>query len=121
VTIVYISIAINILVAGFWGIVLAFFPGRRFRVWPYGEDSPGTRILSSLYLAIAAFSVYALTKPVQLRQLCLFLFAFQIVYKVLSAVTVRSMKNPVVLSNLLIVVPHSFSVHWLLNSISTVR
>lgn len=114
--IVYISLTINILVAGFWGVVLAFCPWWRLRVWPYGEDTPGTRILASLYLAITAFSIYALTAPIQFKQVCIFLFAFQIIYKTLSAVTVRNMKNPVVISNLLIVLVHSLSVYWLLNN-----
>lgn len=114
-TIVYISIVINILVAGFWGFVLGFRPKWHLRVWPYGEDNAGTRILSSLYLAITAFSIFALMSPDNLPKVCLFLFPFQIVYKVLSAVTVRSFTNPVVISNLLIVVPHCFSVYWLVN------
>ena len=79
-----------------------------------GEDAPGSRILSSLYLAITAFSLYALTDPHRLYSVCLFLFPFQIVYKSLSALTVRDMRNPVVLSNLLIVVIHSISLCWLL-------
>jgi hypothetical protein len=114
IAIVYVSLAINIVVAGFWGIVLGFFPKTRFRNWPYGEDAPGSRILSSLYLAITAFSLYALTDPHRLYSVCLFLFPFQIVYKSLSALTVRDMRNPVVLSNLLIVVIHSISLCWLL-------
>lgn len=113
IAIVYVSLAINVVVAGFWGVVLGFFPRWHFRVWPYGEDAPGSRILSSLYLAIAAFSLYALTDPHRLSSIGLFLFPFQIVYKVLSAITVRDMRNPVVLSNLLIVVIHSISLCWL--------
>ena len=115
-SIVYFSITLNILVAGFWGVILAFCPRSRFRVWPYGEDTPGTRILSSVYLAIVAFSIYALIAPNQLAKVCIFLFAFQIVYKVFSAATVRDMKNPVVISNLLIIIPHSFSLWFLLKT-----
>ena len=44
----------------------------------------------------------------------LFLFGFQIIYKSLSAITVRDLRNPVVLSNLLIVVIHTISLGWLL-------
>ena len=114
IAIVYVSLVINVVVAGFWGIVLGVFPKTHFRNWPYGEDAPGSRILSSLYLSITAFSLYALADPHRLSSVCLFLFPFQIVYKLLSAITVRDMRNPVVLSNLLIVVIHSTSLFWLL-------
>lgn len=114
IAIVYVSLVINVVVAGFWGIVLGFIPRSRFRNWPHGEDTPGTRILSSLYLAITFFSLYALIVPERMYSVCLFLFAFQIVYKSLSAITTRDFRNPVVLSNLLIVVIHSISLGWLL-------
>lgn len=109
IAIVYASLVINVLVAGFWGIVLGFFPRAHFRKWPYGEDTPGSRILSSLYLAIAFLSLYALSDPLKFSSWCIALFGFQIIYKVLSAVTVRDYRNPVVLSNLVIVVIHSVS------------
>ena len=114
IAIVYVSLVINVLVAGFWGIILGFFPRARFRDWPYGPDTPGTRILSSLYLAITFFSLYALIVPSRMFSVCIFLFGFQIVYKLLSAITVRDFKNPVVLSNLLIVLIHSVSLWWIL-------
>jgi hypothetical protein len=114
IAIVYVSLVINVVVAGFWGILLGFFPRTRFRTWPYGVDSPGTRILSSLYLAITCFSLYALIEPDRLYSVCIFLFGFQIVYKSLSAITVRDFRNPVVISNLLIVLIHSISLGWLL-------
>ena len=114
IAIVYVSLVINVMVAGFWGIVLGFFPRAHFRNWPYGGDTPGSRILSSLYLAITFFSVYALIVPDRMYSVCIFLFAFQIVYKSLSAITTRDFRNPVVLSNLLIVVIHSISLAWLL-------
>ena len=113
IAIVYVSLMINVVVAGFWGIVLGFFPRVRFRNWPYGNDTSGTRILSSLYLAIMFFSLYALVKPGRLYSVCIFLFSFQIVYKTLSASTVCDFRNPVVISNLLIVVIHSISLLWL--------
>lgn len=115
IAIVYVSLVINIVVAGFWGIVLGFFPRARFRDWPYGADTPGTRILSSLYLTIVLFSLYALIVPSWMSPVCIFIFGFQIVYKVLAAITVRDFKNPVVLSNLLIVLIHSISLWVILN------
>ena len=112
---VYLSLVINVLVAGFWGIVLGFFPRAHFRKWPFGGDTSGSRILSSLYLAIMFLSLYALITPGRMHGICIFLFTFQIIYKALSAVTVRDFRNPVVLSNLLIVVIHSISLGWLLS------
>jgi hypothetical protein len=112
--IVYVSLVINVIVAGFWGIVLGFFPRVHFRDWPYGVDTPGSRILSSLYLTIAFLSLYALMEPKQLYSVCLFLFGFQIIYKSLSAITTRDFRNPVVLSNLLIVIIHFISLGCLL-------
>ena len=114
IAIVYVSLVINVAVAGFWGIVLGFFPRTRFRYWPYGADTPGTRILSSLYLTIAFFSLYALIVPSRMLAVCIFLFGFQIVYKLLTVVTVRDFGNPVVLSNLAIVLIHSVSLWWIL-------
>ena len=114
IVIVCVSLVINVVVAGFWGIVLGFFPQARFRNWPYGADTPGSRILASLYLAITFFSLYALVEPDQLYAVSIFLFVFQVVYKSLSAITTRNFRNPVVLSNLLIVVIHSISLGWLL-------
>jgi hypothetical protein len=117
IAIVYVSLLINIVVAGFWGIVLGFYPRTRFRYWPYGADSPGTRILSSLYLTIAIFSLYALLiVPSQMFAVCIFLFGFQIIYKLLTVITVRDFRNPVILSNLAIVLIHSISLWWICNS-----
>ena len=112
--IVYVSLVINVFVAGFWGIVLGFFPRAHFRDCPYGVDTPGSRILSSLYLAIAFLSIDALLQPDRLYSVCIFLFGFQIMYKALSAITTRDFRNPVVLSNLLIVIIHSISLGCLL-------
>jgi hypothetical protein len=114
ITIVDLSLVINVAVAGFWGVVLGFFPRAHFRNWPFGGDTPGSRILSSLYLTIAFLSLYALADPARMSPVCPYLFGFQIVYKSLSAVTVRDFRNPVVLSNILIMVIHSISLGWLL-------
>lgn len=116
IAIVYVSLVINVVVAGFWGIVLGFFPRTRFRYWPYGVDTSGARILSSLYLTIAFFSLYALTVPSRMFAECIFLFRFQIVYKLLTVITVRDFRNPVVLSNLAVVLIHSISLWWILKS-----
>ncbi len=116
-TLVYTSLSVNILVAGFWGIILAFKPSANFRILPFGSDNPGNRILASLYLTITVFSIVALLKADQNIWLCIFLFAFQIVYKVLSTITVCDFRNPVVLSNLAIVILHSFTLNWILSNL----
>jgi hypothetical protein len=116
-TIVYVSLVVNILVAGFWGIILAFRPSANFRIRPFGSDNPGNRILASFYLAITFFSIVAFFKADQDIRLCIFLFAFQIVYKALSTITVRDFKKPVVLSNLAIVILHSFTLNWIFSTL----
>lgn len=113
--IVYISFVINILVAGFWGCIL--FSGKFPTVAKvFGPDSPGVRILSSMYLAIAFLSAFALIHESYLLTIATVLFPFQIIYKVISAFSVRNIKNPVVISNLIIAAIHLVSVYILISS-----
>ena len=56
---VVIAHIINILVAGYFGILL-FFGIRPNSVRPYGEDTTARQILACLYLAIALMSITAL-------------------------------------------------------------
>lgn len=111
-TIVYLSFAINILVAGFWGVVL--FRNRVPKLTRvFGQDSPGLRILASLYLSIAILSLFALIHQEYLISIAYVLFSLQIVYKVISAFSVRDFKNPVVISNLVIATIHAISIYTL--------
>jgi hypothetical protein len=85
------------------------------RAW--GDRTPARDILLAIYIAILAASiallaVVAATGPsVAIEAAAVSLFAVQIVYKVLTAVTVRNaLRNPVVLSNLGIAAVHGVTV-----------
>lgn len=71
----------------------------------YGPDSPGRRILLALYLSIGLVSAGLLVwrQPTAIAAL----LAVQIVYKVLTPLTVGSLQNPVVISNLVIAAFHA--------------
>ena len=81
----------------------------------YGERTPARDILLAIYLAIlggsAALLVAFLIAPVTwVLGAVVTLLGVQIVYKVLTAVTVRSaLRNPVVLSNLGIAAVHAIT------------
>lgn len=70
----------------------------------YGERSPARGILSSIYLSILAASVLLLAVP--RPEAAAALLFVQIVYKVTTPFTVGTIKNPVVVSNLLIAAFH---------------
>ena len=85
------------------------------RAW--GERTPARDILLAIYVAILVVSVallvaVAVSGPsLVLESAAVALFAVQIVYKVLTAVTVTdALRNPVVLSNLGIAVVHAITV-----------
>lgn len=85
--------------------------------FPWGARTPARDILIAIYLAIltasiALLAVVATAGPsVAVEAAAVSLFAVQIVYKVLTAVTVRdALRNPVVLSNLGIAAVHAVTV-----------
>jgi hypothetical protein len=69
----------------------------------WGPLTPARGILFSIYFAILATSVFLLICPVPVMALALLLV--QVLYKVTTPFTV-GLKNPVVISNLLISVLH---------------
>lgn len=71
----------------------------------YGDDTPGRRILFSVYLTIGLVSVLLLfhQQPIAVATL----LAMQVVYKVTRPLTVGTFANPVVLSNLGIAAFHA--------------
>jgi len=85
--------------------------------FPWGERTPARDILLAIYIAILATStallavVAAVGPSVAVEAAAVALFAVQIVYKVLTALTVRdALRNPVVLSNLCIAAVHGVTV-----------
>lgn len=108
------SLVVNVIVAGFFGVVLAF---GLTRIVPhadevFGPDSPSRRILSCLYLAIALVSIAGLAIPQFRLPIVFVLFPLQIIYKLLTLVIVRDLRNPVPWSNLAISALHGVSL-WL--------
>jgi uncharacterized membrane protein (DUF441 family) len=73
----------------------------------YGPPSPARGIVLAVYLAILAGSALLLWKP--LPQMVVALLLVQIAYKLLTPVTVGTLDNPVVLSNLAIAAFHALT------------
>lgn len=81
----------------------------------YGPDSPARRILASVYLSIGTASLFAMIASgvpalggyETTSDVAKVLFPMQILYKTLTPFTVGTLRNPVVSTNLGIVVLHS--------------
>jgi len=93
-------------------------PGRDARErFPWGERTPARDILLAIYIAILLVSIALLVAvatlgpSVAIESAAAALFVVQIVYKLLTAVTVQhAVRNPVVISNLLIAAVHGVTV-----------
>jgi hypothetical protein len=70
----------------------------------FGEWTPARGILLSIYMAIAVASAALLARP-DLRMASV-LLGLQVIYKVTTPFTVGTLKNPVVISNLVIALTH---------------
>jgi hypothetical protein len=110
--IIYLSLLVNIVVAGFWGIVL-FRNVYPELTRPFGLDTPARRILACVYTAIAVVSVVAVVYESVLIPVVTVLFPVQIGYKLLTVLAVQDIKNPIVISNVLIAVLHGISLYML--------
>ncbi len=71
----------------------------------YGENSPARAILLSIYIAIllVSLALLFLGQPLAVAALLL----IQIVYKLTTPFTVGTIRNPVVISNILIAMFHT--------------
>lgn len=83
-----------------------------------GIFTPARGILLAMYITILVASL--LLMFFQNSTLAFALFFMQIVYKFLSPITVRTLKNPIVISNLLIASFHLITVFTMLKSGSLV-
>lgn len=79
-----------------------------------GIFTPARGILLAMYITILLAS--ALLLYFQQPTLAFALFIMQIVYKILSPITVRSIKNPIVISNIFIAIFHLITVYVMINS-----
>ncbi|MFO6446612.1 hypothetical protein ACLBKU_05650 [Erythrobacter sp. NE805] len=100
------SLALNIAVLA--PVCFGLFVRADWTVRAYGHPSPARGILLSVYLAILVASTALLLNPVP--QMVAGLLVLQIVYKVTTPITVGTIGNPVVLSNLGIAAVHAVTV-----------
>jgi hypothetical protein len=76
-----------------------------------GEFNPARGILLAIYITILAASTYLLIYPD--TKFAIALLLVQIVYKLLTPFTVKTLKHPFVISNVLIAVVHIWTVYSL--------
>ncbi len=91
-----LSLAVNILVL--IPIVLGMAIGSPIVDRAWGEATPARGILTSIYFAILVLSILLIFKPIP--AFVAPLLATQVIYKVTTPLTVGTILNPVVISNL---------------------
>lgn len=109
--IIVASLVVNVLVAGFFGLVAGFNLNSLLPKLDvvFGPDTPSRRILSCLYLAIAAMSAIALLVAPLRMNIVVVLLPLQILYKLLTLFFVADVRNPVPWWNLVISLLHTAS------------
>ena len=85
----------------------------------YGIESPARGILLAIYLAILIMSCVLLYKFD--AKLVLALLTVQVIYKVLSPIMVGTIYNPVLISNLIIALLHSYSIFVLVSNHNNIK
>jgi hypothetical protein len=116
-----VSLALNIVVLV--GVTAALTREARWTQRAYGERSAARNILLAIYIAILIASVALLVgttwAPADWQSgAVLGLLGVQIVYKVITAFTVRdALRNPVVVSNLAIAAVHAITVATIMPSL----
>ena len=76
-----------------------------------GEFNPARAILLAMYTTILAASIFLLIYPD--TKFAIALLLVQILYKLLTPFTVKTLKHPFVISNVLIAVVHIWTVYSL--------
>lgn len=89
-------------------VCLGLLTSARWTAAAYGPDTPARSILLSLYLAILIASAALLVAD--RAQMTVALLAMQVIYKLTTPLTVRSMRHPVVVSNLAIAAFHAAAI-----------
>lgn len=95
---IYTSLAINILVLTPILILMAMSSPVIDNAWGVSTESQG--ILMSIYFSIFVTSVLLLFFPIP--EMVFALLSVQVIYKITTPITVGSISNPVVISNLVI-------------------
>ena len=85
----------------------------------YGIESPARGILLAIYMAILILSCIFLYKFD--AKLVLALLTVQVIYKVLSPIIVGTIYNPVLISNLIIALFHSYCIFVLVSNDKNIK
>jgi hypothetical protein len=101
-TLIYASLVVNVCVL--IPVCLGLFSNADWTVPAYGSSTPARGILLAVYLAILIGSVGLLLKPIPSMVAALLLV--QVTYKIITPMTVGTLSNPVVISNLAIAALH---------------
>ena len=112
-TLIYISLTVNIVVLLPILVLMIIKSPLVDHAW--GSFTPARGILMSIYFAILVASVALLFMPV--AAFIVALLSVQVIYKVTTPFTVGSIKNPAVISNLLISVLHVFTLVSIFNTV----
>jgi hypothetical protein len=102
----YFSLILNILVL--IPICYLMLTNNYRIVLTLGEFNPARGILLAMYVTILLGSIYLLISPN--NQFAIALLLMQIVYKFLTPLTVKTLKHPFVISNILIALVHIVTV-----------
>ena len=102
----YLSLILNILVL--IPICYLMLTNNYRIVQTLGEFNPARGILLAMYVTILIGSIYLLISPN--NQFAIALLLMQIVYKFLTPFTVKTIKHPFVISNILIALVHIVTV-----------
>lgn len=108
-----LSLALNILVL--IPVCSGLLFNANWAIDSYGTETPARGILLAIYLTILIFSAVLLFKFD--AKMVVALLTVQILYKLLSPITVGTLTNPVIISNLLIAAFHLISVWKIRTSI----
>ncbi len=106
------SLVLNIIVL--IPVCIALLVNYRHMEFATGIFTPARGILLAMYLTILTAS-FALLFFTDLK-LAFGLFVMQIIYKVLNPFTVKSIKNPIVICNVLIAAFHLVTVYSMMNA-----
>ncbi|MEM6515963.1 MAG: hypothetical protein AAF688_07250 [Bacteroidota bacterium] len=105
------SLMLNIIILAF--VCLGLITDSKRVQKTAGIFTPARGVLLAIYLTIALASLALLFIPN--NNFIFSLLILQIVYKIMTPFTVRTLKNPIVISNLFIAVFHFITVYLMVN------
>jgi hypothetical protein len=114
-TMIYISLAINIVVLVPIVVLMAIKSPLVDTAW--GPLTEARAILWSIYIAILIASIFLVFMPI--ASFVAALLAVQVIYKLTTPFTVGSFRNPVVISNLVIATVHAVTLVSIFSEIGT--